>query len=440
MEKIGMEKENNEELFKSHEILMEGLSPLFIGSGKKYSQLDYIPEGNKIHIINFEKLLSGVPIEFIDDLTNDINENFQNNIWNKDVQEFLDHYQMNWKEAIKKSLDLVGSIGKNEIHQFITSCDRPYIPGSSLKGALRTAILFDVLKSHQHDSKRILDDLVNRSYGAMNDRHVQNLIRKNGKNRKNAKTDLLRALSISDLTVMNCKTCLQIMESKVYHLKNKQFTIPMFYEMLKKGFISKGAIKINTKLIDSNILETSKFNLQKENIISTLNEFSKELITYELSLFKKQNDANLTPIISYYEELRQKINTLNSNEAIIRLGQGSSILGITVLLNYPDSLDVKNWKIFRFDRINKQGQYFTRDKGYNIYIDRNSPKPQSKNEQWLCRIGSIDRKKKYIRVFLIERIQPQFNMSDMIFPLTRKFVMIDDKATFPFGWIKLTWN
>ena len=73
----------------SYKLYIQGLTPLYIGSGNKYSHLDYISAEGKVHILDFDKILSHIPEEAIDDLTNDINENFKNNRWQGDVEEFL---------------------------------------------------------------------------------------------------------------------------------------------------------------------------------------------------------------------------------------------------------------------------------------------------------------------------------------------------------------
>ncbi|KKM63511.1 hypothetical protein LCGC14_1510730 [marine sediment metagenome] len=53
---------------ESYKLSIQGLSPLYIGSGDTYSQLDYISTEGKIHILDFNKILSSIPEEVIDDL------------------------------------------------------------------------------------------------------------------------------------------------------------------------------------------------------------------------------------------------------------------------------------------------------------------------------------------------------------------------------------
>ncbi len=422
----------------SYKLSIEGLSPLFIGSGKKYSQLDYISAEEKIHILDFDKILSQVPEELIDDLTNDINENFWNNKWQGNVEEFLEKYELKWRDFIEKSYELKGDIGDNEINQFIKTGDIIYIPGSSIKGAIRTAILFDILEKHPREKERIIPRILSN----FNQREIIRLIQSDGK------TDLFRALMVTDQVLKNHTSSIKVDETTVYHLRNKQPTVPIFNEVLDKGFQSEGAIKINRKLVESGKLISNYFDLHAENLIKAINSFSKTIIDYELRIFKEQQDSNLEGLIKFYESLQAQLISLNDNECILRLGQGSSVLGITLFLNFSERKEVvrkfKGLEIIRFDlpdrrnpqnAVAKQGRVL-------VLVDRNSKNRPRINETWLCSVKSTRRNSKYVS--LLEKITPSFDIEkrgDLLYPLTRKFVIsAENELLFPFGWIKLTWD
>ncbi len=422
----------------SCKLSIEGLSPLFIGSGNTYSQLDYISAEGKIHILDFDKILSQVPEELIDDLTNDINKNFWNNKWQGNVEEFLEKYKLNWRDFIEKSYDLRGDIGDNEINQFIKTGDLIYIPGSSIKGAMRTAILFDILNKHPRERERF----IRRILSDFNHREIIQLIQSDGK------TDLLRALMVTDQALKNHTSSIKVDESTVYHLRNKQPTIPIFNEVLDKGFQSEGRIKINRKLVDSGTLISNYFDLHAENLIKAMNSFSKTIINHELRTFIKQQDTNLKEIITFYENLQAQINSLNDKECILRLGQGSSALGLTLFLNFSDKKEVvrkfKGLEIIRFDLPDRRNPQNTVAKQGRllVLVDRNSQYRPQINETWLCSVKSTRRNSKYVS--LLEKITPSFDierLGDLLYPLTRKFVIsADNKLFFPFGWIKITWE
>lgn len=420
---------------ESYKLSIQGLSPLYIGSGDTYSQLDYISTEGKIHILDFNKILSSIPEEVIDDLTNDITENFHNNRWQGNVEEFLNKYDINWREFVEKSYELQGKIGTNEINQFIKTGDFIYIPGSSIKGAIRTSILSDILENHPREKEILGRNLI--SY--FNHRDINRLIQSDGK------TDLLRALIVSDLKLKDGKSTIKIGETTVYHLRNQTSTIPIFNEILDNGFQCEGTIKINRKLIDFGNLIIRYFDLCKENLIEAINSFSKKIIKYELEVFTKQNDSNLERIIKFYKELQNQINIMSENECILRLGQGSSALGITLFLNFIDNKEVvrkfKRLEIIRFDQPDRQNPRFAiaRQGRVLVLVDRKSEHRPSLNETWLCSVTSERGKNKYVT--LLEKITPHFDIekrSEFLFPLTRKFAVSTTKRLlFPFGWVKV---
>jgi len=419
---------------RSLRLEITGMSPVFIGSGDLYSQLDYIVENQKVHLLNFNSLLSEIPLNLIDDLTKNILDNFSNNRWEGDVKSFLEKYDLDWKKHVEQSHDLIGEIGKNELHQFIKTSDRLYIPGSSVKGAIRTCILFSILKNNPAFRNREESTILR----YFNDRSLQNLIRTSGND------DLLRALIISDLHLSDPTSNTKIMESSVYHLKNKESTIPIFYEVLDEGFHSSGSIKINKNLIENDILKTQYFNLNTSSLIEAINEFSKEIIAHELKTFQSQKDDKLSHIISFYSSLDQQLKNLGKNECILRLGQGSSVLAVTLFLIYQENKRIvqkyRKLEIVKFDILDRRDRRFAiaNKGGRPYYVDRASRYRPRLNETWLC---SIQPKGRTIYVTLLEKMEPsgQFLAQELLFPLTRKIILNQEhQLSLPFGWVKLS--
>ena len=413
-----------------------GVSPVFIGSGDLYSQLDYVVENQKLHLLNFDSLLNEIPLNLIDDLTKNISDNFSNNRWEGDVKTFLEDYDLDWKKHVEQSHELIGEIGKNELHQFIKTSDRLYIPGSSVKGAIRTCILFSILKNNPALRNREESTILR----YFSDRNFQDLIR------TSANDDLLRALIISDLHLSDPTNYTKIMESSVYHLENKENTIPIFYEVLDEGFRGSGSIKINKHLIENDVLKTQYFDLTISSLMKAVNEFSQEIIAHELNTFQSQKDDNLSQIISFYTSLDQQIKNLGKNECILRIGQGSSVLAVTLFLNFQDNKRIvqkyRNLELVKFDIPDRNDRrHAIANKGGRPYlIDKNSPYRPQLNETWLC---SIIPRGRTVYVKLLEKMEPsqQFLTQELLYPLTRKFILNHKQQLgLPFGWVKLSIN
>ena len=152
--------------YKTYRMKLITLSPIFIGSGgsSDLSCLQYVLTDNELKIIDESKLMNFlIKTNLLDDflkfvtttqynsnekkiagnLSNWINENFRNKT--------LDIYSRSYKltRIVKRNL--------NEIKTFIKNADgKPYIPGSSIKGAIRTAIYADLINSNVDNVEELL--------------------------------------------------------------------------------------------------------------------------------------------------------------------------------------------------------------------------------------------------------------------------------------------
>lgn len=120
------------------------LSPTFIGSGETYNRCDYIKDEGKIYIINQEKW-----IEYL--LEKNLLEKFTKYLEKMGkktvIETWLKSENQNVKQAIKRCTStsfrasVLDNFKSNEIHGFVKNIEgQPYIPGSSIKGAIVSAI------------------------------------------------------------------------------------------------------------------------------------------------------------------------------------------------------------------------------------------------------------------------------------------------------------
>ena len=123
------------------------LSPLHIGNGNRLTPIDLYPADNMVHVLDIEKLLNdlqalGVDIEEILSLIK--NPPGDHYVW----KGYIDEYRLNPRDYTLYSLPVRGRIGREsmQISEFIKTGGKPYVPGSSIKGAVRTAVLYKVLR------------------------------------------------------------------------------------------------------------------------------------------------------------------------------------------------------------------------------------------------------------------------------------------------------
>lgn len=126
-------------------------TPLFIGSGETYSKKEYIYNKfeKTVSILNSDKfMLYIMKNNLIDEYENFIIRNEYKNLYDflksnkvspKDIEDFT-----MYKVDVSKTFDAPKAL--SEIKSFSRTSGRFYIPGSSLKGALRTVILTKMIK------------------------------------------------------------------------------------------------------------------------------------------------------------------------------------------------------------------------------------------------------------------------------------------------------
>lgn len=244
-----------------HKMRLKVLSPIFIGgdSGKDLGKLDYaFDRTNKIvYVIDQNKWIKYL-------IKNKRLEDFLSAAENKSGRIYLFEWlSAMWKDGkLKESpRNILPILSKysystadidtnqmNDIKRFVRGIDdKPYIPGSSIKGAIRTAILSSYLKANKSefisDYENIDDDIRHsRSYRrdvARTTRDIEGLL-SDGKinhNGKNAVIKGMSGLSISDSSSFGSdKIALRKKVDIVYSVDgNGENTISVFREYAMPG-------------------------------------------------------------------------------------------------------------------------------------------------------------------------------------------------------------
>jgi CRISPR-associated protein Csm5 len=131
-------------------------APVFIGSGERLTKKEYIldKDTKKIYMPNLGKLTGylngkGLLLQY---------ERFLLNSENNDLHEFLSRHKVTKDEYsgfVEYSIDAGEFINQEKFRDvllFIRGSDgRPYIPGSSLKGAIRTAIAAELIQQGDYE-------------------------------------------------------------------------------------------------------------------------------------------------------------------------------------------------------------------------------------------------------------------------------------------------
>lgn len=145
-----------------YKIELTTLTPVCIGSGEKLSPYaDFIIDqaNEEIHYINkaaVEKILGEYP-ELMDDYVSGITSGLNTRNQEFGLKSFLEEeLNLDEEEYILKSYQCSGT-GIKELNTIVKNAgQKPYIPGSTIKGAIKTALLYDWTKSNE--GRKWIDD------------------------------------------------------------------------------------------------------------------------------------------------------------------------------------------------------------------------------------------------------------------------------------------
>jgi CRISPR-associated protein Csm5 len=124
-------------------VRIEALSPVHVGTGERLGRKSFVSEGERVHVVDEHKLLAAVMA------SPHLQETFvrfceERGTW---LRDYLIRHAIHVGEVAAYTAPLMGERPR-EVLPFIKMAGtppQPYLPGSSLKGALRSALLRSAL-------------------------------------------------------------------------------------------------------------------------------------------------------------------------------------------------------------------------------------------------------------------------------------------------------
>jgi len=359
------------------------LSPVHIGNGERHNGLSYVEDifsnPKKVFIVDFDrikKLLNQTDLESFMNWV--VSEDHPS--WFKFCKFELNKLQLQ-NEFKKISTYTLHNYSTEkylrEIDCFIKQNNKPYIPGTEIKGALRTAVLYALLNKESYlwsstsdwrdNVERKLNELI-KDIKEFGNRHAANITRLKDKrlerwmkdekrikekylvnemkviqenlqedilraiNNTDAKYDLLKLLHIGDTELKDPSQCLFVSNVMTLNI-NRGF--PLFQELCKRDqiFNCQGFKLDNNKTI----LNKLGFSDEQKWIVSDVKnlfhccyEFSSKLLEEEIDYFIKINQSK---IVSKLKVIAQQNNP---DSPVIRIGKNEGYLSMTMGLLVKD--------------------------------------------------------------------------------------------------------
>ena len=245
------------------------LTPVHISSGQTLTKYEFIIKGSKFQFYSFDEI-----INYID------SKEIAKFLFDAGLEEFFKHYNLNIKPTYEIPFH---STPKDKVYEFIKLKNSVYIPGSSIKGAIRTAYLYRIIKND--------NNLRNEFLNLIRSRNFKNFYRAIEKKID----DIFRRILVSDSELFDPSGCLKVVE-----IKHKNLGLAV--EVLTENF----EFEIDIKF---------KYNNLKNEIDNAISEFSKDLVNYLKSIGIYNNLADL-----------------EKNKKLIRLGKFKGYFSNTIML------------------------------------------------------------------------------------------------------------
>lgn len=216
--------------YKVYRMSLTTLSPIFIGSGEELNKSMYVYNDREIMIIDERKLIK----ELL--LREGLYESFLNGCYsgNLNLTNFLERHLNGYKDMdiykykIMSYSDVKTNLKFNNINTFIKSSNgKPYIPGSSIKGAIRTAIIYGEIMNNKNKYNNIFKDIVN-----YRNKYNEGYIVDNISNHFNIK-NIFKNIAVSDTNDINIESLCICKRYDISTHIEVGHELPIYMELLK---------------------------------------------------------------------------------------------------------------------------------------------------------------------------------------------------------------
>ncbi|WP_448379496.1 type III-A CRISPR-associated RAMP protein Csm5 [Fervidobacterium sp.] len=345
----------------SKRMIIEPLSPVFIGSGEKVGKFETLVDGNKTYILNFDKLMEND--KFVAFFVENMGKILDPSTKDATLKAIFNHLNMNIAEYSHTSFQTIydknGKPKTLQISRFIQTAGRFYIPGSSIKGAIRTALI----KANEAFAKRFEDTLNVSESDFKNREKTKEVLSKVSRIEDNIfgspQLSPFKALVISDSSFIN-KNYMKFKKVEIIHLERPKQGIPQFFEVWLPEQRTTGSNKVESritfkadilnKLLTQNGVRKEAIDYlmkifgSEENFIKTMKEAARILIEMEKQKINTSNYQQKSELLNFYNTL-SKINSETKNGFVLRIGGHGGFYSKTAYRRFLQPSQVKVLKV-----------------------------------------------------------------------------------------------
>lgn len=280
--------------------VLETLSPVFIGNGSSFSPtMDFIEEEGTIAFLNEKKVIEGMPENVLEEFLSYLKTKRQND--SSSLREFFKRVKIPYESFVSRRVPKKGNVKSTEVKSHLKTKGKfPIVPGSTLKGAFRTALLeaHDIYEREAVRQKSFTGSDVECPFLGFSD------------------TD--PGLE-EDLCIFVCRR---------WHVK-KENSLPLIFEAIQPGM--KYLMKMTFEPERGETVSGKRLFNSIEEIIEAVKTFTKKNVQREVAFMDKHKTEEIQKVTLFYQELIKEMEGLKKNEAIFRIGMGKTFWDNTIL-------------------------------------------------------------------------------------------------------------
>lgn len=357
---------------KIYNCTLTPLTPIQVGNGNQIYPYNYVIKNGFYYRIELSEIIDKFPSKIKEEFIRLLENNNMIKIRSFIFDNYKKEYGYLYKAKIDKNVEdfylkkIKGVELKNEenqliIEEFIGNHMGKFIPGSTIKGALRNGFLFEEFKKdgYSYTLDREIEDRrgrkiptapfvlknIDKNEKTESDKREAKIL---GLDKLEPKIDPFKNLIVTDTEI--CDNLIKIKKIERVSIKEKKGNMSMNNFEITKSLYSDNEennlsfkIIINEYDISEELLNTllkgnivtNKKNIYLENIFKHLNLKAKAILKEDIKFFDKAGEINLTKIS---KKLLEQLENLKENEALIRFGRGAGFNSTT--LNLANNSDM----------------------------------------------------------------------------------------------------
>ncbi len=367
---------------------LKTITPVHIGTGETLSQIDSFYNNGRWHRVDIDAVLAAVPESELNSLTIAMGQpNFQ---WGR----YLPTNQPSASYTLPCPEDPRATESREAIKDVF---GRPMIPGSSIKGAIRTALLWKFIDDNNSEAQEAFKYSVNYLKEQLRRKPNRNWVGQSIEERvlgKDPNHDLMRVVQVSDTAPIPIEalemgvswTVTLNQDGELIQKREGNREYKIFVEQIRANQMFDFSIKIDKSLFRPREKHELGFSAQQEKVIceelaDACNYVAKDLANEEAEFY---DYYKLPELANFYESLSNQITNLPDGAFVLPIGWGTGYRAKTVteLLTGDNNDEGDNdlmMKLRRHYRLGKSrsGQDYYDDefpKTRRVVYDRQRPK------------------------------------------------------------------